>query len=456
MVIVPLEDCEWYQWTCKGKESLIQGVYKSVTSALADTLTTLGTFWVKVPTPDVTGKGSIVYWMHTTLVPVAAMVAVGCLIGAAIQLALARDGAEKAHEVLMGIGKMIAVSFLFIPFAGLANTISDSLSIWIIDQAKNAANVNFGTTILELTLFSKVNRFLVMVISFIGIIANLIQIGLMYVRSAMLIFICAIVPIIGSTMTTRTGMNWWRKLFGWWMAFLLYKPMASIIYAVAIKAMGNKPLHDSISNLGQLIMGLMLLVFATFSLPALITFLAPAVEGAAPLSSGGGGRKSSGGGQQPTGAVQVNSASSGPSGASGPSGPSGSNGSNGSSGGGSPSGAAGVAGSGGSGGASGSSGSNSAPSGGGPSGPSGSGGSGGAGPAPTNPVPSGGGAMPMPAGGAPMPGPAAAGGAGAASGGGAAAGGAAAAPPVAAAVVATQGAKQVFQAPNRAINEVTK
>ena len=442
MVILPLEDCHWYQWTCKGKESLIQSTYKSVTSALADTLTTLGTFWVKVPTPDVTGKGSIVYWMHTTLMPVVALVAVGCLIGAGIQLALARDGADKAHELVMGIGKMIAVSFLFIPFAGLANTISDSLSTWIIDQAKNAANVNFGTTILELTLFSKVNRFLVMVISFIGIIANLIQIGFMYVRSAMLIFICAIVPIIGSTMTTRTGMNWWRKLFGWWMAFLLYKPMASIIYAVAIKAMGNKPLHDNISTLGQLIMGVMLLVFATFSLPALITFLAPAVEGAAPLSNGGG-RKSSGGGQQPTGAVQVNSASSGPSGASGPSGPSGSNGSNG---GGSPSGAAGVAGSGGSGGASGSSGSNSAPSGGGPSGP---GGSGGAGPAPTSPVPSGGGAMPMPAGGAPMPGPAAA-------GGGAAAGGAAAAPPVAAAVVATQGAKQVFQAPNRAINEVTK
>lgn len=453
MVIVPLEEeCGWFDEICEGKKSLIGAAYKALTSALGDTLTTLGTFWVKVPTPDVTGKGSIVYWMHTTLMPVVALVALGCLIGAAIQLALARDGAEKAHELVMGIGKMIAVSFLFIPFAGLANTISDSLSIWIIDQAKSNANANFGTTILELTLFNNVNKAVVIIISLIGIIVNLIQIGLMYVRSAMLIFICAIVPIIGSTMTTRTGMNWWRKLFGWWMAFLLYKPMASIIYAVAIKAMGNKPLHDSINSLGQLVMGVMLLVFATFSLPALITFLAPAVEGAAPLSSGGGGRKSSGGGQQPTGAVQVNSASSGPSGASGPSGPSGSNGA---SGGGGPSGAAGVAGSGGSGGASGSSGSNSAPSGGGPSGPSGSGGSGGAGPAPTSPVPSGGGAVPMPAGGAPMPG-AAGGGAAAGGGGGAAAGGAAAAPPVAAAVVATQGAKQVFQAPNRAINEVTK
>ena len=163
---------------------------------------------------------------------------------------------------------MIAVSFLFIPFAGLANTITDSLSTWIIDQAKSNANANFGTTILELTLFNNVNKAIVIIISLIGIIANLIQIGLMYVRSAMLIFICAIVPIIGSTMTTRTGMNWWRKLFGWWMAFLLYKPMASIIYAVAIKAMGNKPLHDNINSLGQLVMGVMLLVFATLSLPA--------------------------------------------------------------------------------------------------------------------------------------------------------------------------------------------
>ena len=44
MVIVPLEDCHWYDFVCDGKESLIQSVYKNVTSALADTLTTLGTF----------------------------------------------------------------------------------------------------------------------------------------------------------------------------------------------------------------------------------------------------------------------------------------------------------------------------------------------------------------------------------------------------------------------------
>lgn len=190
MVILPLEEeCGWFDEICEGKKSLIGAAYKALTSALGDTLTTLGTFWVKVPTPDVTGKGSIVYWMHTTLVPVVALVALGCLIGAGIQLALARNGAEKAHELVMGIGKMIAVSFLFIPFAGLANTITDSLSTWIIDQAKSNANANFGTTILELTLFNNVNKAIVIIISLIGIIANLIQIGLMYVRSAMLIFI---------------------------------------------------------------------------------------------------------------------------------------------------------------------------------------------------------------------------------------------------------------------------
>ena len=63
--------------------------------------------------------------------------------------------------------------------------------------------------------------------------------------------------------------------------------------------MGNKPLHDNINSLGQLVMGCHATGFRHPFFTSLITFLAPAVEGAAPLSGGGGGQSSGGGGQQP-------------------------------------------------------------------------------------------------------------------------------------------------------------
>ena len=70
MVILPLEEeCGWFDEICEGKKSLIGAAYKALTSALGDTLTTLGTFWVKVPTPDVTGKGSIVYHASASSCP---------------------------------------------------------------------------------------------------------------------------------------------------------------------------------------------------------------------------------------------------------------------------------------------------------------------------------------------------------------------------------------------------
>jgi hypothetical protein len=53
MVILPLEEeCGWFDEICEGKKSLIGAAYKALTSALGDTLTTLGGFWGgKTPPP---------------------------------------------------------------------------------------------------------------------------------------------------------------------------------------------------------------------------------------------------------------------------------------------------------------------------------------------------------------------------------------------------------------------
>ena len=364
---------------------------------------------MKVPTPDATGTNSISKWMNLQLAQVAAITAIGCLIGAGIQLAIARDGATQLQNLVMGIAKMVGVSFLFIPFAGLAHVFSDELSKWIIERATGNANTNFGKNIMDMGVLSLSPGILIFG-GLVAVIVGLLQIGLMYARTAMLLLICAIVPVVGSTMTTRTGLNWWKKLFGWWVAFLLYKPFASIIYAIAIKLLNNKEIFgkSTIDDTGRFVMGIMLMLFATLALPALISFLSPVIEGAAPLSGGGamGMLKMPEGSSQPTGARNVNSSSSSSSGGGG-------------------------------------GGQNSSSSSGGSGNGSGSGGGSGGTPSGSKPTPAPGGSST---------------GAGSSAGGGAAGGasGAAAAhPAVAVAVGVAKGAAAVVQGVNRAANETT-
>ena len=471
MVFLPLEDdddCNLADLACHIIEGLrgtiVESWRNAIGDAIGDTLTTLGTFWVKVPTPDATGTNSISKWMNLQLSQVAAITAIGCLIGAGIQLAIARDGATQLQNLVMGIAKMVGVSFLFIPFAGLAHVFSDELSKWIIERATGNANTNFGKNIMDMGVLS-LSPGIIIFGGLVAVIVGLLQIGLMYARTAMLLLICAIVPVVGSTMTTRTGLNWWKKLFGWWVAFLLYKPFASIIYAIAIKLLNNKEIFgkSTIDDTGRFVMGIMLMLFATLALPALISFLSPVIEGAAPLSGGGamGMLKMPEGSSQPTGARNVNSSSSSGSGGGGggqnssnSSGGSGSGSGSGSGGGdgGTPSGsrqtagAGGGSGSGSGGGQSSSGGGSGSGSGSGSGNGSGSGGGGGG-------TPSGSKSTPAPGGSSTGAGGGGAAGGGSAAGG--ASGAAAAHPAVAVAVGVAKGAAAVVQGVNRAANETT-
>lgn len=472
MVVVPLKGCGWKDVTCHVKEgirgvlsdvsgSIVESWRKAIADAIGDMLTTVGTFWVKVPTPDATGTNSISKWMNLQLAQVAAITAIGCLIGAGIQLAIARDGATQLQNLVMGIAKMVGVSFLFIPFAGLAHVFSDELSAWIIQRATGGSNTNFGKNIMNMATLT-LSPGIIIFGGLVAVIVGLLQIGLMYARTAMLLLICAIVPVVGSTMTTKTGLNWWKKLFGWWVAFVLYKPFASIIYAIAIKLLNNKSVfgEGTIDDTGRFVMGIMLILFATLALPALISFLSPVIEGAAPLSGGGamGMLKMPEGSSQPTGARNVNSSNSSSSGGGGKN--SSSSGSGSSSGGGggdagTPSGSRQTAGAGG-GSGQGSTGSGGSGSGGGGGQNSSSGGSGGG-----SGSGSGGSGGGTPSGSKPTPAPGGSStGAGSSAGGGAAGGGgagaaAAAHPGVAVAVGVAKGAAAVVQGVNRAANETT-
>jgi len=117
-----------------------------------------------------------------------------------------------------------------------------------------------------------------------------VQIVLMVVRSAMLILLLGVLPIAAAATNTEMGKGWFKRIISWLIAFILYKPVAALVYATAIKLTGaafeegerNGPLAFTSQDPGEQIMnmvtGVTMLVLALFALPALMRFITPLRE----------------------------------------------------------------------------------------------------------------------------------------------------------------------------------
>lgn len=264
----------------------------AVFESLTDTLVRIGTFWVKVGTPSVTSPASEVAFIqnHLAFLTVAAVTI--SAIAAGIQLAAGRTGAPM-HELVKAFATYLVVAGAGAVGAGYLIHIADAFSQWILEQATGDDGTQFAFSLFQGGLVAgaytgSLGPILVILLGLFGIIANVIQIGMMMLRSAFLVILIGILPISASMTNTTWGKSWFNKNITWLVAFLLYKPAASIVYAVAIKLTSRRGFVDqwSSDDVTTFIMGILLLVAAVFVLPALIGFVVPA---SAAMSQGGPG-----------------------------------------------------------------------------------------------------------------------------------------------------------------------
>lgn len=108
----------------------------------------------------------------------------------------------------------------------------------------------------------------------IGLVAVAAQLGLMYLRIAVLIAIAAMLPLAAAGSATVTGHKWFARLVGWTFAFVVYKPVAAILWVVGIKLME----HEGVTGV---VSGIFVLVAAVLAMPALVKLMAPVAASAA-------------------------------------------------------------------------------------------------------------------------------------------------------------------------------
>jgi hypothetical protein len=248
--------------------------------------------------------------------------------------------------MLAGLLRLVVISGAGLAGIDILLAAGDAFSSAIL----NAATPNGGNFGHLVVLGAEVipESGLLVILALIAILASLIQIFLLIARGGLVVVLGGTWPLSAAASSTPAGGAWFKKTTAWLLAFILFKPVASVIYAAALRL----TLSKSSGGL-ETVEGVMLFAMAILALPALMRFAVPAVSavggisagkaaaGAAVLATGaiattgalgaglargsaaagGSSGGSPGGGQPPTGAAPTGGASTPPGGPA-PSGPS--------------------------------------------------------------------------------------------------------------------------------------
>lgn len=279
-------NCGLGDMVCAGAEGFINSLFHGVTDSLGDLAKSLGSFWVNTPSIPLTGEDNAVTFIRdTTLWYVGVLMVISVLIAAG-QIMWTRKG-QPLTELLSSLLKFAIINAASVSGVTMLLDSGDKFSAWIIKQATDegfdkALSSLMGPEVFKSEISVGIAIFAI-VMGIIAIIVSVIQIGLLIVRSAMALILVGTLPLAFSATNTSWGKQWSQKHVSWLIAFILYKPVASLVYAAAFKVFGSygKIDGDDGQRMVYFISGLVLMVGALFALPAMMRLIVPAVGAAA-------------------------------------------------------------------------------------------------------------------------------------------------------------------------------
>src|SRR5664280_1581149 len=245
--------------------SAFQAVVDAFAKGLADVIKALMTFWTHGPDPDVSSSSGVITSLTDLTRPLVAFAAVlGLIVGGARLAWTAR--ADQTQSILRGLLLMTVVT-------GAGATIIEALLTGFDGTA-------VGLRLAALGSLPGTGGGLVFLLAFFGMVASLVQVGIMLVRGAILAVLVGILPVAAASAITETGYEWFKKLAGWIGSFTVYKLVAAVVYAAAFTIIGDA------TDLAGVVSGFSLMIVSILALPALLRLLPPA---AGAIGGGGGG-----------------------------------------------------------------------------------------------------------------------------------------------------------------------
>jgi len=316
--------------------SVFDAAANKVAEGFADATRMIVTFWTGVSVPGLSATSGPVAELRENTAWLTAFIAVLSVLVCAGRLALTRSS-RPAGEAFKGLMILVLVSGAGVAAVNALVLFSDSYSTWILERSTDG---QLGERMAKLALISTtvpgLGPGLLLIVALLGILASIAQIGLMLVRVGVVTIFAGLLPLAAAGTGTQTGMEWFKRIVAWLLAFILYKPVAATVYASAFLLIGDG--KDATSVLS----GFFMLILSIIALPAMLRLITPMVGAAVAAGAGAGGgmaaagmvlasgarmsagagagrlSPSAGGGQQP-GLTPSGSGPAGPAGGQGPS-----------------------------------------------------------------------------------------------------------------------------------------
>ncbi|WP_327638775.1 hypothetical protein OHB24_10515 [Kribbella sp. NBC_00482] len=249
---------------------IFEAIAKVVIDAVDSVLKAVGLLWVYIPTPNIS-ENTPALWVQGHIQFITLFIAAIAVIVGAVQMAISQRG-EAARDILKSLITLVVVTGSAAVFASTLITAADGFSKWIIDEALKKDDHNYAKNLLDV-LDEPFGWLLVIFVGILMVITAIIQLALMIVRYAMLVLLVGMLPLTAAATNTEMGMTWFKRALAWLASFIIYKPVAAIIYATAISLMGAE--GDDGSAILNVIMGVTLMLVAVVALPAILRFVSP-------------------------------------------------------------------------------------------------------------------------------------------------------------------------------------
>ncbi|MGC4936936.1 hypothetical protein [Kribbella sp. DT2] len=251
---------------------LFEALKAVVIKAVESVMKAVGTLWIDIDTPQFGNNSAVSFVQDSTLFILIFVATLSVIIGG-IRMALAQRG-EAVRDIVKSLITMVVVSTGAVAFAAALIEIADAFSEWIVDEAVGGSD--FSTrigTIMVNPLKQDLELMLVITMGILMVITSIIQLALMVIRYGMLILLVGVLPLTAAATNTEAGMMWFKRAVAWLAGFILYKPIAAIIYAAAILLIGT-PAGAPDKTLA-VITGVAMMMLAVVALPAILRFVSP-------------------------------------------------------------------------------------------------------------------------------------------------------------------------------------
>ena len=267
----------------KVTNSFLDEVRKSAADATATILKTLGTFWLKIPSPNVANPdgtaGGPAGFLQGNLGYLTILAAVFGLILCGARLGITARSEHGAEAVKMLV-RLIAVTAAGAGVVALLIKGGDEFSPWIIQTSTGAPFDQSAPSLLTNEGLLAMTPLLTIIVAIFALFGAGAMVIFMILRGALLIILIAVWPLATSLTGTEQGMQWYKKINAYIIAFVLLRPVASIIYAAGFLLLkdghGFATNDPGVSALMASLTGMAILAVAGLSLPALLRFVSPA------------------------------------------------------------------------------------------------------------------------------------------------------------------------------------